>query len=37
MSLLFRYIFLRHARLLLLIMGLGVGIYLLSMLGIFTR
>ena len=30
MSLLFRYIFLRHARLLLLIMGLGVGIYLLT-------
>jgi lipopolysaccharide export system permease protein len=30
MSLLFRYIFLRHARLLLLIMGLGVGLYLLT-------
>ena len=30
MSLLFRYIFRRHARLLLLIMGLGVGLYLLT-------
>lgn len=30
MSLLFRYVFMRHARLLLLIMGLGVGIYLLT-------
>ena len=30
MSLLFRYIFLRHARLLLLIMGLGMGLYLLT-------
>ncbi len=30
MSLLLRYIFLRHARLLFLIMGLGVGIYLLT-------
>ena len=30
MSLLFRYVFLRHARLLLLIMGLGLGIYLLT-------
>lgn len=30
MSLLFRYIFMRHARLLLLIMGLGLGIYLLT-------
>ncbi len=30
MSLLFRYMFLRHARLLLLIMSLGVGLYLLT-------
>ena len=30
MSLLFRYIFLRHARLLMLIMGLGMGLYLLT-------